>query len=151
MGLLMFMVALAVVPSDSSVFGIIHWPINALVDFLDARFHFLPDDADTDWGYMRYWLTTLLCYWIFLGITAALGLWCICGRRRISLAKVAPVFLIVAWVFIAVVLVWALYTIHSYGGHWGILQDLSTAVIMSALVLIGFWLVRTVLARRAIV
>lgn len=88
------------------IFDIVHWPMNSFVDYLDAHFHFLADDTDTDIGYIRYWLTTLICYWVFLGVTVELSLWIVCGRSRLSKAhaKVTTIFMTAARLFIAGVL-----------------------------------------------
>ena len=149
MALLMFLVVLAIVPDDSGVFGIVHWPLIAFVDFLDTRFHVFPDDADTDFGYMRNWFTWLLCYWSFLGVAVGIGIWSLGERRRIHLTKAAPMFMMVAWLFIAGVLTWSLRTIHSYDGHWGILLDSCVTMLVLVLALIALWLARAVWTRRA--
>jgi len=149
MGLLMFMVALAVVPSSLPIFDVIHRPMNSLVDFLDARFHFLAD-SDSDAHYVRYWLTSLLFYWVFIGSAAGLVFRVACGRRFVAPQQMWTALLTIAWLFIAGVLTWALFTIHSYGGHWGITQNMSAGILALALVLIALQIVRALWRSRAL-
>jgi len=148
MGLLMFMVALAVVPDSLLIFDVAHWPTNAFVDFLDAHFHILAD-SDSDAHYVRYWMTSLLCYWGVIGGILGSAFWMVFGRRRIPHQKAWTVLLAIAWLFIAGVLAWALFTIRSYGGHLGITQDISTVILALTLIVIALRLIRAFLRWRA--
>ena len=141
MGLLMFLVALAVAPDSLPVFEVVHRPMNAFVDFLDGHFHILTD-SDSDAHYVHYWMTSLLCYWVVIGSVAGSVFRKTCGRGFIFHRKVLTALLTVAWLFIAGVLTWALFTIHSYGGHWGVTQDVSTVILVLALILIALYVVR---------
>jgi hypothetical protein len=144
MGLLMSLVNLAT-PGSLRFFELVHSPINPILGNLDRRFHF-ETGGDSD---SYYWLLAFLCYWTFIGIISSLAIWFVCRRKQPQIFKAPMIFLTIAWLFMAGVLTWALVTIHSYGGHWGFAQNVPTAIIIFALVVIGICIARHTWKHRA--
>jgi hypothetical protein len=78
-GVLMFVAAISLPRSSvfSTAFGFVHWPVGALIRWMDPASH--------GWGRNagRYiLLAALLCYWVVLGCIAVLGYWTFWGRKR---------------------------------------------------------------------